>query len=501
MIKKIKKVIKMMIRSLLSVIEKNFKILGRSKFSLGAIILVPFLVILLAGFAFNSSSLAGINVGVYSDSYSNLTEEVLLGLGENFTINKLNSSDECIDSVKSSNSQICVIFPKDLSEEGTSEEVVLYVDHSRLNLAYTLLHEIGSKISIKASDLGISLVQELISALGNIKTSLPDQKSKIELSKNNLQTISEKAEFELSTEHIENISSILISVQAAANSTTVKRKINETLVILSILNESLLNASGNLEYIETQSEETLVILNNIAKDSDEINLEINQINVLEAEKIISPIKTKIESINVDSNNKDYLLPTIISLIALFGAILLSSTFVLQERKSKAYFRKFLTPTRDITFLLGNYLTCLAILIAQFLLVFLGLIFVLNMNFAGVWPEIVLILFLALSAFTFIGMFIGYLFKSEETTIFAGVLVAALMMFFSNAMLPVETISNQLKNIALFNPLVVCDAALKKVTMFGLDLSYLSNELYVLAGFFLVFAILSFLGRKITKRML
>ena len=491
----------MEIRALLSIIEKNFKILGRSKFSLIAIILVPFLVILLASFAFNSSSLAGVNVGVYSESYSNLTEEVLQGLSENFTIIKENSSEECINSVKASTSQICVVFPKDLSSEGSEEEVVFYVDHSRLNLAYTLLHEIGSKISIKASDLGVSLVQELISALGNIKTSLPDQKSKIELSKQNLQEIIGKTDFNLSALQIENISSILNSAYILANSSSAQLKINESLVILEILNQSFLTASENLAYIETQSEETKIILDTLAEKSDQINLEINQINVLDAEKIISPIKTKIESINVGSNNKDYLLPTIISLIALFGAILLSSTFVLQERKSKAYFRKFLTPTRDITFLLGNYITCLIILFAQFILVFLGLIFILSMNFAGIWPEILLILFLSLSAFTFIGMFIGYLFKSEETTIFAGVLASALMMFFSNVILPIETISHTFEKITLFNPLVIVDSALKKVILFGLDLSYMSNEIYTLLGFFVVFGVLSYLGRKITKRML
>ena len=489
------------IKSLLSVIQKNFKILGRSKFSLIAIILVPFLVILLTSFAFNSSGLTGIKVGVYSESYSSLTEDILQGLGENFTINKLNSSDACIDSVKSSDSQICVIFPVDLSEEGSSEEVIFHVDHSRINLAYTLIHEIESKISAKGSSLSASLVQELINALGSMKASLPDQSSQLELSKNNLQAITDKTQINLSTAGIENASNNLIAAKALTNSSSVNKKITDTLEILEELNTSVLAASGNFAYIGNQSKDTKVLLESLISTFNALIVDVNKINVLEAEKIVSPIRTKIESLSADSNNKDYMLPTIIALIALFGAILLSSTFVLQERKSKAYLRKFLTPTKDLTFLLGNYMTCLIILIAQFILVFLGLIFILNMNFAAVWPEILLVLFLALSAFTFIGMFLGYLFKSEETTIFAGVLVAALMMFFSNAMLPIETISNNLKNVAIFNPLVVTDSALKKVALFGLDLPLISHELYVLAVFLGAFAILSYLGRKITRRML
>ena len=489
------------IRSLLSVIQKNFKILGRSKFSLIAIILVPVLVILLTSFAFNSSSLSGVTVGVYSESYSNLTEEVLQGLGENFTVNKIDSSEECISSVKSSVSQICVLFPADLSEEGSSEEVVFHVDHSRINLAYTLLHEIETKISAKGSSLSASLAQELINAIDSIKNSLPAQKTDIVASKDKIKEISGKAASNLSMADIENASTHLNAAYELANSSSVKSEITGALAVLSVINDSALNVTTQFGEIKNTSNEAVLLLEDIAISLDKLITKIRQTNVVEAEKIASPIKTKIESISVDSNNKDYMLPTIIALIALFGAILLSSTFVLQERKSKAYFRKFLTPTRDLTFLIGNYVTCLIILIAQFVLVFLGLIFILNMNFTAVWPEILLVLFLALSAFTFIGMFIGYLFKSEETTIFAGVLVAALMMFFSNAMLPIETISNNLKNVAIFNPLVVTDSALKKVALFGLDLPLVSNELYILAIFLGAFAILSFLGRKITKRML
>ena len=490
-----------MIRKLYSAINKNIKVLARSKFSLAAIIIVPFLVILLAGFAFNSSGLSGVNVGVYSEAYSDLSEDILTGLGENFTIVKFNSSQECVDSVKSSDSQICMIFPADLSEQGSTEEIVFHVDHSRINLAYTLIHEIKLKITAKASDLGISLAQDIINGLNSIKGSLPEQKSQISLSKNNLEDIKGRSKINLSLSDVENASYYLNSAYNLANSSTLKADLTKAIAALSLLNDTLLNASNTFTYIGTQNNVTILILDSILVSLEGSISKVRQTNVVEAESIVSPIKTRIEPISGDSTNKDYLIPTIISLIALFGGILLSSTFVLQERKSKAYFRKFLTPTGDFTFLLANYLTCLIILILQFALVLIGVQFILEMNLAGILPEIALILFVSFSAFIFIGMFFGYLFKSEETTIFAGVLISALLMFFSNVLLPIESISNNLKSAALFNPLVLCDSALKKVTLFGLDLSFIANELYFLAGFVVVFAALSYLGRKITKRML
>lgn len=234
---------------------------------------------------------------------------------------------------------------------------------------------------------------------------------------------------------------------------------------------------------------------------DKLIAEVDKSNVLEAEKIISPIKTQVVSVNSNSNNRDYLLPTILTLIALFGGILLSSTFVLKERKTKAYFRNFMTPTLNFTFVFANYLTCLMILIFQFVLILAGIEWIFGKQVLGILPEISLILFFSLSAFIFIGIFIGYLFKSEETVIFASVFVAALMMFFSNTILPIETFLSGFKNIANFNPVVLCSLALKKIVSFGYSYDSILDELYYLGGFFITFLILSLFGRKLSKEIL
>lgn len=490
------------IKSLSSIISKNLKILGRSKFSTIAIILTPFLIILFAGFVFDSSGLTGINLAVYSGEYSNLTNEILEGFEEqNFVINKFESQQDCIESVKIGKTQICIIFPKDLSETGSAENIVFHVDYSRINLAYTLIHEIESKISIKASSLGISLAQELIETLDFARNSLPEQKIKISSSEEKLNQIDEKTENKISLSEIEEALGYLNSAKGSVNDSQTEKEITDTIIILESLKSSISQVSENLEDIGTQTHETSLILSEVLSDINSLIEKINQTSVLEAEKIVSPIKTKVESVNTNSNNKNHLLPTVLSLIALFGGILLASTFILKERKTKAYFRNFITPTRDFTFLLGNYFTCLIILIVQFVFVFIGVEWILKVPLSNILVEIILILFLSLSAFIFIGMFIGYLFKSEETTIFASVLIATLMMFFSNTILPIETFSGSFKNLAMFNPLVVCDIALKKVISFNFNYVSLLKEIYILGGFVLFFAILSYLGRKITKRML
>ena len=75
------------------------------------------------------------------------------------------------------------------------------------------------------------------------------------------------------------------------------------------------------------------------------------------------------------------------------------------------------------------------------------------------------------------------------------------MFFSNTILPIESISSGFKSIANFNPVVVLDIALKKIILFGFSYSSILNEIIILGIFCLIFIVLAYLGRKITRRML
>ena len=119
------------IRSFFSLVLKDFTIMSRSKISLFLILIAPLLIILLAGTAFNSSSLSGVTLGTYSEGYTELTEDILLSFEEQgFTVNRLGSADECIRNVKLGDVQICVVFPNDLSAEGSSNDVSFY----RLNV-------------------------------------------------------------------------------------------------------------------------------------------------------------------------------------------------------------------------------------------------------------------------------------------------------------------------------------------------------------------------------
>jgi len=493
------------IRALASLVSKDLKIFGRSKVSASVIILAPVLIILFAGYVFNSTGLSGIVIGVHSEIYTPLTEDILNGFeGQNFAVNKLNSQQECTESVKSGKTQICIIFPNDLSESGSAKDVIFYVDKSRINLAYILINDIESKISSKASTLGIALAQDLINALDSVKKSLPEQKTKISESLNGINQINKKADNEISSSDIDDALEYLNNAKNLledSNNSEIKNNVADSITALESVKETNSQVSEDLTDIEIQGKELSMKLEKIYSELSNLVNSLEGVNIVEAKKIVSPIQVKIESISSNSNSREYLLPTLLALMALFGGVLLSSTVILKERKNKAYFRNFTTPTWDATFILSSYLTCLIILSVQFLLIFAGIEFVLKMPLLGVLQNVIFVLFVSLTVFIFLGMVIGYLFRSDETTIFASVLTATVLMFFSNTLLPIETISGSFKKFAMFNPLVVSDIAFKKVILFDFNLTAIFPELLILTGFFILFVILTYIGRKITKRML
>lgn len=490
------------ISPLSSIVSKDLRIFTRSKFSALAIIVAPVLIILFAGLVFNSSELSGITVGVYSDTYSNLTSNILTGFqNQGLNFDKLSSKDECVNSVKSAKTQICVIFPSDLSAKGSVNSIVFYADQSRINLAYNLIQDVQSKISTESSFIGLTMVQDLIDNLVSAKKSLSTQKTKISDSISNLNEISKKADEAPSFEGIDDAISYLNSAKDSSNDSGVKGKISDSIEILRQLKTSSSSLSSGLSDIKDESSNTSSALNEVSSSLNVLISSLEKGSVVNASEVVSPIKTEIKSINSSSNNRDYLLPTLLILIALYGGVLLSSALVLKEKKTKAYFRNFMTPTRNLTFILGSYITCMIILSLQFLLIFLGVHFLLKANFLNVLPSIILVLFVSLTVFIFIGMVVGYLFRSDETTIFASVLTATILMLVSNTILPVEAVSLGFKKIAIFNPLVVSGLALKKVMLFGFTAKDILPELYVLSGFVVVFVVLAYFGRIFTKRML
>lgn len=493
----------MVLDGLMSLVGKNLKIFFRSGASSSAVVLIPFLVVMFAGFAFNSSGLSNVHVGVYSESYSGFTNEVIGDFdGNGFSSNRYDSGESCIESIKYSESQVCIIFPTNLSSEVSKEEIVFYVDYSRVNLAYNLVNEIQKSILLKTSGVGEDIAQGLIDSLEGAKVSLPSVRLKVDDALSDaVKSRDANSGLEFPVENISSAISDLEDIKEDLNGTDLADDVTDVLEILEDIEEKGDDLTSDLDDVSDQQDAVVDKLSDASKALNGVIVSLNSLESVGAGDVVSPIDTRVEAISVSSTNRDYIVPIVLSLIGLFGAILISSTIVLKEKKSKAFFRNFMAPVKNSTFVLSIYLACSIILLMQFIFIFAGIEYILKIDIIPILGPLSLVLFFALSAFISIGMFVGYLFNSEETVIFSSMIIAALLMFFSNIILPLENISSEFSKVLQFNPLVVANLALKKIILFGFGVGSVLHELLILAGFFVFFIVLSFIFRIFNRRVL
>lgn len=504
---------------LTSIIWKNIKLVIRSKTSALVVILGPLLLILLVGAAFNTANIYGIRVGAYSENYSELTNSIINSLVQKqYNVIKTDSKDSCIKGISTSQFHVCVVFPKNLNVE-SSEQIFFYVDNSRANLVYIIIETVLGQVGAKSEELSLALTTKLISVLSNtqqeasenkaVVSSLGDvvkssssQISEIALNLGKVDLTYDEAEFGLSA-----VYSAISKYEGdnSADLTSVKNTVSRTegtvkQYIGKIKNAGLERdkAVQGLDKVKSSLLGSNVHISSLTAGLEGISKGIENIEIKEAGKIVSPIKTKIEPLVAAKTHLNYLFPTLIVLVVMFISVLLSSLMVVREKNSAAYFRNFLTPTSDVLFVFANYLSNLIIVLIQMALVF-GVSIYFFRELKDSLHYIVLILLIVSTVFILLGMFIGYLFKSEETSILAAIIVGCVLLFFSNTVLPIETLPTVASKIVVYNPFVISESLFNKLILFKLNLMDVSLQIYVLLGIIAGLIILTFVTKKITKQ--
>ncbi|MBW2971251.1 ABC transporter permease [Candidatus Woesearchaeota archaeon] len=295
-------------------------------------------------------------------------------------------------------------------------------------------------------------------------------------------------------------------------------KLSDTIMLiedkLTELEEEMKKASDSrtvitreINELNTELDSNINKLNKIKANLQGIVTNIDSIAVTEASTIVSPIKTKIEPV-VSETYLNYMFPALIVLVVMLVAILFSSTVVMMEKGSKAWFRNLVIPTPDWLYLLAALISTLILLALQLVLI-LGLsYFVFNVNIlSNILPNLVL-LFLSALLFSLIGILIGVSFTSAETSTLGAISIASLSLFLSDIILPLESMPAYLIDIARFNPFVLGEYLLRRSLLFSASLPKMIEEGYFVTtispllillmyiGFFgIVLIVLNYLGRK------
>jgi len=160
-------------RRIRKILQKQFKILWRSKSSLLLIVLVPLIVALLLGLAFHNAQPYTIAVGVFSPSYSAVKNSLIDDLAENFKVSTFHSQTDCLEALRNGRLHVCIFLPDDVSvEEDKSPSLTFYVDNTKTNLVWAISDMLSSRFANSSSKIRYSLTKELVDRVDLTKSEL-----------------------------------------------------------------------------------------------------------------------------------------------------------------------------------------------------------------------------------------------------------------------------------------------------------------------------------------
>jgi ABC-type multidrug transport system permease subunit len=202
----------------------------------------------------------------------------------------------------------------------------------------------------------------------------------------------------------------------------------------------------------------------------------------------------------EESQLNYYFPYLIVLVVMFIGVLLASTLFIMEKTSNAHFRNLITPTSDMTFMLGNFFTTFIILVVQVIIILLIYAFYFKQDIvSSLWPTS-LIIFFIISLFTLLGMIIGNLFDSEETGTLASICLSSVFLFISDLVYPLEKMPSYVADIARsYNPFVFGTDLLRKSMVHKLPIDAIGYNLLALAGITAGAFLFAYLIHKVTKK--
>ncbi|MBI4142036.1 ABC transporter permease, partial [Candidatus Woesearchaeota archaeon] len=559
-----KKQITQFIQGVSTIVNKNTKLLLRTKASTLLIILGPLLLIFFSGIAFDNTNPYSVKIGTYSAQHNTLTKSFIEKLHEKqFKTSNYDSEEECVDSIKEGEVHACIVFAPDFKLASNSNEITFYLDYSKLNLAWSITSIINEQIGSRSKELSANLTTEIIRALDFTKqqinkrkqsvttlTSQNDEASKkiyeisatleelelsmdanqlgltnLTLQKNRIKHWSENSVTlgESATQQaLQYVGAVDDLVQASAASQDLKNNIHEYLkttvndigtlkermtttknilgqeseeydaVMNTIINkisatktkiDAASSARGltlqELNTVRTMLDKALISILELQKSLNEMEKTVGAIKVTDPGSIVQPIITTIKPVATEKSYLNYLFPTLIALVIMYTALLLTPILILLERNSPVAFRNFLTPTTDAIFITSTFATSALLLAVQLLIVLtVATIFFSSQILSSLFITLFICL-LTIVLFTFAGMIIGYVFNSEETAILASTFLATGALLFSDAILPLESMSPWLGWLGYYNPFVIASTLLRKTIVLNATIGTFWQELMII----------------------
>lgn len=245
-----------------------------------------------------------------------------------------------------------------------------------------------------------------------------------------------------------------------------------------------------LESMTLLLDKSLLSVLSVQSALNDIENKIDSIEITDAEGITQPIVTKVSPIVQEKTYLNYLFPVLIVLVMMFTALLMTPTLILLDKNSPASFRTYMTPVKDSSYVIANFLTSFTILFVQ-MVVILAIVSVFFQSSSASSVSKALVLLVLINAlFTLLGMIVGYVFKTEETATLAAVTVGATLLFISDVIVPLESMPEAFAYIASFNPYVLGSSLVRMALLFDASVASMVADTLLLAGYIAAFSLIA-----------
>lgn len=267
-------------------------------------------------------------------------------------------------------------------------------------------------------------------------------------------------------------------------------QVNEIVGHLDTMNASLASTEQKLSIDIANIDAAVVNLEGLSASFDTYITKFSAITPGTAEQFLHPIAATFLTVPEPVPSKTALVfPILLIFMLSFISILLSNMLVLNETHSQAYFRNFLVPVSELSFIFGLFITNLLLIgfqLGVFLLVAwlsFGIPLFLNL------PVFLFSVFASVILFVLIGMFFAYLVPERQTSLLLSLFFSLILFFFSDIIFPLEIMPPTATLFAQFNPIVLGEGIFRQVLFYGHGIADQYFAFGVLAMYILFFGIL------------
>jgi ABC-type Na+ efflux pump permease subunit len=250
---------------------------------------------------------------------------------------------------------------------------------------------------------------------------------------------------------------------ASDDNSDLRYKINALRGDIAFLDEKMTNITATIQELNASVNK---FLGDVVRVTDELNATISVLDTYtkkDPSSILSPVTVDEKPVFRGKLEIFYRMPALMSIILLFITLLISSSLIVNERRGGTMARIFLSPVSMFFYLFEKMIYLLLLSVIAF-----GSMLVATLVFAApmeVSLQLIIVFVVASLAYVAIGILIGALSKSENTSLLTCLVVGFPMMFMSGAFNPPELMSRVMRAIGSYLPLTLHVNLVERITVY------------------------------------